>query len=1417
MQKYRIHTDIGVDQKIGVEILNSYDIMEILSLKFSQKDVYSSANCADYGVVVGRISGNNGYGIPNARVSIFIPQSDIDEEDPVISALYPYKTILDKNEENYRYNLLPARQQHAGHNPTGTFPDQEDILTREEVLEVFEKYYKYTVKTNGAGDFMIWGVPVGTQILHVDIDLSDIGCFSLRPYDFIKKGVDIGKFERYYQFKSSDDIDGLPQIISFDKTIQVYPFWGNEEICEIGITRTDFDLTERDIRIDPVALILVSSVTDDNNTAIKRNGRIRKESGYKCNLQTLGGEIECVRYTGNYVYGSDNITKYPELEYFTIDEAIDENGVAMAVLPMNLEFVYTNEFGEEEITNDPNKGIPTTAVARFRFTLDFDSGKVATAKYLVPNIREFNPNNRGSALGNSDNIEYSEGMLTTYQFSDIFEDYIRINPPDGITLNSTNYGDEVKEHKKSLILGTNNNNIPEDYFYKFVYGKVYTVSSFQGTHYDPLRRDSFLGIKEIRPNTEADCSSSTNYFPTNYAFKNRIKFNLLTSQVLLFVQFVYSIILVKFAEAIGRFAYNVGLAFSSIKIVGWYPFGGIRDRFLDFAYLTQDRFTQQHALVVYPDCEECTSDDTSITIDSSFTDNYCRVAEVKFKVVYETTPIYAVYLYVKSTEITTYFSNSKLSGTTFLSEMTEFNGDSAASNDGLCFSSTTITYNQLTDLNNQTYNDEPKYISRIFSIPEPENILTNEQLTGSTAFGDFTISFSNVPDTFDERKIYLASLGGSIGNAYYMVFSKEEWEFLTGLDMSETVTDTYAVARIYDRSTEVEPQQTGTTLNIEEGCDKYDKLYNESIVFGYILSTGSTYGSSYIPENPASGYTNGFIESLSPTNPTYINLLSTIIGARNTSRLPRTKKWKRTTSIYDRRTKSGLSEFRDGTFTIIPVINGPSKNLQALQEWYRRKRIGMYFCGGVTNFTFIDNWLTGILYFFKFDKRIRWDNQSAFDLNQRGTKYPRQLIFYNILDKSFYYRSTPYCFVNGTGVFTGQTYINPFTLTPYVDGRTGLPVLHLLHPTTFYDVGVRDEFLSEICTDPNVDPYCSVVRDISHTSYQDPANILEYAINYRLDISDGKFDVNDFFSLRNYGMGFGNVRYIQGLDGDIQQLMSINCETGIEAFDLDGIHYFIYIGELMDPEDPYFSSYFKSSGVFGPTPIDLKFDNDGKFIRSCLNNRLGDYSQVVPFYLWEKRAPGFGLYSSASDTQSWDRSKIAAMKLQRIFSINDVSSTTTNYLMADGEEEYLLKPITIIHNTFAITGGTEDMLERFEVIDYSPPPDLNNTVGFIEGDLWLHVTSGTLKNPQIGIIYVVVNKIWVSQGVGLQYENGYRENFIPQTALNYSGNRQVLSTPFLFYFGLKPGNTALDLLIKYFGPKDAFPSIEEGIECPDVI
>jgi hypothetical protein len=1427
IQKHRISTNIGKDQVVNVEINQDYDLLEILSLKFSQRDIYTSL-CSDYGVVCGRITANNGLGVPNARVSIFVPQNTIDSDDPVISALYPYTDLSVKDGNNKRYNLLPARQQHGGHTPTGTFFDQTDILSREEVLEVFENYYSFTVKTNDAGDFMIWGVPLGQQTIHVDLDLSDIGCFSLRPYDFIKQGVGENKFERFYKFKSSDDLGGLPQIVTFDKTINVFPFWGNEDLCQIGITRTDFDLSEKGIKIEPISLILLSSVTDDDGHAVKRSGVIRPKSGYKCNLQTSEGKIECIRETGNRVYGSDGVTLYPELETYNITETINQDGVAMVVLPMNLEYVYTNEFGEQEITNDKNKGIPTTAIARFRVSLDILGDNTGAAKYLIPNIREFNPNSTGVHNQN----EYSEAMLSTYTFSDVFEDYLKVPKPfSGLTYDTTNFLTADKNHKKDLILGTNNSGIPEDYFYKFIFGKVYSPTSFQGSHYEVSslesffglsRKDAFLGIKEIRPNVEDDCTSKTNYIPTNFAYRNRIKLALLISEILLFIQYIFTIIQVFLAETLASALMSVGRAFYSLSIVDAHRTTGVGASLEKFALKVVEANQLTLPLTVYPDCEVCSLDADGVVNTSNLSyEGYCRSGEIKTLVYPLAGNVYLVY-YTGQTNVST------TSGTTFLPNY--FSGESAKET---C--ATGFTENNLADLDNYTIAGQPSgYNSRFAAMVYPI-----QDVTSGDTFNFFSTTFNSSNFYFDTGTLIIN--GTVYQNILCIGIPFADWTYYGGRDYSAgidytSLNDLHAVIRVYDLANPKNTINTTSDLVIETGCQKYDKFYNETNALSYIWASGSTMYSQYgvdFPSNFGRTPTTGEVQAINMfncwadcENPTFQKgkpyyegtsyftesltqpagnwtLVATVAGDATTYRLPNVVNLNANNSFsqknvkFNKKTKSGLTEMRDGVFTIVPVYIGNSKNMSILKEWYKRKRVGLFFCGGVVNFSFIDNWLNGLLYFFKFDYRIRWDNENEFDLGQRASKFPRELVFFNVLDKNFYYRSTPY---NRTSGFVGQKY------SSYKE---------LLHPTTFYDVGVRDEFLYEICTDPRIDPTCSVVRDISATSYQDPGYVIEHAINYRMDISNAKFDVGDFFSGSDYGSN------ISTFDGDITQLMSINCEAGIEAFDLDSPHYFMFNGELLDPEAPATISYFKAGNTsYGPVPIDFKLDNNGAFIRLCLNYRLGDYSQKVPFFLWNKGGTGFGPYNDAtSDQQKWDRnpSKIATEKLQRIFSIGVESGTTTNYLMADGEEEYLLKPMTITHAGFSVTGNTEDMLERFENISCNtgmtgctlvslPNTTAGAAVNNVEGDLWLVVTSGTTTAPEAGDMYVVVNKTWVKHPE--QYVHNYRETFITQTQLNYSGNKQVLSTPFLFYFGLRPEKTALDLLIKYYGPKGAFPAAE---------
>lgn len=1462
------------DKLINVELKNDIDLLEILSLKFTQTDVYSSGLCSDYGVVCGRISANNGLGIPNAKVSIFVPLDNTDEIDPVISALYPYKNTADKNDDGYRYNLLPKRKQHGGHTPTGTFFDQEDILSNEEYLEVFEKYYNYTAKTNNSGDFMIWGVPIGTQKIHIDIDLSDIGCFSLRPYDFIRKGVGEEKFERVYSFKSSSDIDGLPQIVQFEKTIEVYPFIGNEELCEIGISRVDFDLTEADIKIEPVSLILVSTVTDKSSAAIKKNGKIKEETGYKCNLQTIDGTIESVRFTGGKVYGSNNIL-YPELEYFNITETINENGVAMVVLPMNIDYVYTNEFGETEVTSDKNKGIPTKCISRFRIGLNDNGRKTTTAKYLVPNIREFNNNINGTnGASRKWGGEYERSLILTYTFSDVYEDYLRIpNSYNDITFSPIEEDTSIIKLKDDLIQNfdtISNEIIPQDYFYKFTYGKVYAVSSFQGTYFDVElaaaqqdkpedalneKRVPFLGLKQIRPSEEDDCASTSNYFPVNYAYKNSFKFTTFLSELTLFLNYIFTLITVMFFEMIGRFLFLIGNVLNDIYF-GWpfniRPFEKLSEIFYDFSYRIQEYGTHTLSLTTYPDCTECNSSSDNNDINNSYDSEYICVGEIKLKVFTvgigesfnNETVLIPIEIRASNDDVSYLDQNNKaadlydgpriLSGYTdgtilSPSQKTEYR------NSLLSLSTKTVTisgdpnpsrfvafaYSIVDDIDVEKFNPYNHTLPYTNGVTESsysfDNFFTNitnsseneyitpvmkfESRTGidSTTWGGGTAGYG---DQMFKWVSNFGTSGTTTSAPFCIVIKRTKWRNMTTINYGEyhgttyyngNIVDrgTYVVLKIYDRAKPKNSSLSGSTMIIEQGCEKYDKLYDESNVFAYLQSTSSEYGSSYLPITPPN-YDNSISETSTDVILSGHTIMATIGGVRGgtseTLRMPRFKKWKKIgNTYYDRKTKSGLTEIRDGVFTIIPVINGTSKNVYIIREWYRRKRIGLSFCSGVVNYTFTDNWLTGLLYFFKFNKKIKWDDQENYDLGQRTSKYPRDLIFFNILDNNFYYRSTPYD--PTTNTFVGQKVSESFR--------------QILHPTTFYDLGVRDEFFYEICSNPELDPNCSVIRDITSTSYQDPANIVEYGISYSMDISKGLINVNDFFKMEDFDGG------THAMNGEYIQLMSINSEVGVEEFDLNSPQYFMYNNDILDPENITTKNYFTSGGTYyGPLPIDFKFDTDGERIRRCLNYSLGDYSQIVPFYLWDKKGDGFGEYGVNKFNQLWDRSVIASNKLQRIFSVNSAASTTTNYVMNDGEEEYLLMPMTITHDGLVVTGNSTDAIERFDFITLTPPSNLSTggASGYTESDVWLHVKTGTTKDPIAGDIYVVVNKTWVKQSF-MYLENTY-ETFIFDTHQNYIGNKQVLSTPFMFYFGLRPQNSALDLLIKYYGPKGAFPSTD---------
>jgi len=371
-KSFRIHTNIIKDTLLNVNLKQDFDFMEILSLKLRQKDAYR-LHSSNYGVIIGRVLANDAFGIPNAKISVFIER---DKNDPVdMENVYPYSEVTSKDKEGRRYNLLPDYSDDDCYRVVGTFPQKRYLLDDNIQLAVYDKYYKYTTVTNNAGDYMIFGVPTGSQTVHVDIDLSDIGILSQKPRDFTYRGYDLSEFDSPSQFKTSTNYDSLRQIFSQDKSVYVYPFWGDAENGIAAITRCDVQIA---YKFEPTCVFMGSIVSDNEGNSIGHKCAPNEENGMNAQLIAGEGTIEMIRKTTDGL-----VEEYP----IQGNALIDSDGVWCYQIPMNLDYIGTDEYGNIVPTDNPTTGIPTRTQVRFRISKTETGNEGVskhTAKYLVP-------------------------------------------------------------------------------------------------------------------------------------------------------------------------------------------------------------------------------------------------------------------------------------------------------------------------------------------------------------------------------------------------------------------------------------------------------------------------------------------------------------------------------------------------------------------------------------------------------------------------------------------------------------------------------------------------------------------------------------------------------------------------------------------------------------------------------------------------------------------------------------------------------------------------------------------------------------------------------------------------------------------------------------------------------------------------
>lgn len=480
------------DKHIKVKLEQDVREIEILSLRLSQENNYGTFN-SDFGVIVGRVIANGGIGVPNAKLSIFIPIDENDKNNEDIYAIYPYETPRDLNGDGKRYNLLPRTSKlnfegtYKPKQPFGSFPNKEEILTNTTYLDIYKKYYKYTTITNDSGDYMLFGVPVGVQTVHMSVDITDIGEYSMSPIEMIQN---LG----YSQYLFSDDgisikpqklLSDLPHIETQEISVNVIPYWGDSNNFDIGITRQDFK-----IRAELISSIIVfgtigtmgepcvigtPSRADRKNKSfyylsnnVEQNIDIRTLRGsdsLKFRVFSFNSNINKDDIDYDLAYTGTTISEYredrkinPAKDMYELDQSefysYVSNGSFVLVIPCNRDKVITDEFGNKIPSPNSSVGVYSKFIG------------CIVAEYENNVTTTITQDHGGNTYYGGDGANNTRGIIKIPQHQHSLQIYYKqedkiTDSDDSTTI--ANYLESEKWRKS---------------YYEFEYGNYYSISQF---------------------------------------------------------------------------------------------------------------------------------------------------------------------------------------------------------------------------------------------------------------------------------------------------------------------------------------------------------------------------------------------------------------------------------------------------------------------------------------------------------------------------------------------------------------------------------------------------------------------------------------------------------------------------------------------------------------------------------------------------------------------------------------------------------------------------------------------------------------------------------------------------------------------------------------------------------------------------
>lgn len=225
------------DYVLNIDLHRNYESIDTLNIYNNLVNGLPTQE-SDTGVVFGKLIANQKVTDKNGNV-VKIPLSNVPVGIFQPSEEFPTITSTDSNGNRIQMNFLNTESEipsefeyQLANTPNIQSRSAEfdaPFLLNSEAFENIPEHYKIISKTNENGEFILYNVPTGTQVLFFEVDLLKQG--------LTKEEVALNFFP--YTSVSNPNVDNIPHLFFRQFPIDVVPAWGN---LQTGYTETNINV-----------------------------------------------------------------------------------------------------------------------------------------------------------------------------------------------------------------------------------------------------------------------------------------------------------------------------------------------------------------------------------------------------------------------------------------------------------------------------------------------------------------------------------------------------------------------------------------------------------------------------------------------------------------------------------------------------------------------------------------------------------------------------------------------------------------------------------------------------------------------------------------------------------------------------------------------------------------------------------------------------------------------------------------------------------------------------------------------------------------------------------------------------------------------------------------------------------------------